>query len=481
MLKKYFTFFLIALLCADVLYSFVQHTQVQLDGDMSSIVLPSWNYKQVLEDPFGLSVILKNDVYGAPNRFFVHWSMSHYFHEVPKLLQAFVSPIDSIYVAAALAKILIQVALIYLLALYVSREKNIFRYDWLLAAVLIVPLFQTSGFNGLMGIIDKSITYTFFYALSMVLLLIYLYPFFTGQMSHHTFNRASVVRTLFLLPLAVVLTFNGPLVPAVVMLVCAMTLVYLFSGYYEQAQDFSGIEKIKQAMASLPRPLLFHFMVIGLLSMYSLYVGTHNIENDGAIPVLERYARIPQGLFEMFTQKIGLPIVLIVLAINLWLIKKVQIEDAAIRRMMFWFKALALFSVVYLLILPLGGYRAYRPDIVRRDTIMPILLCLFYMYGYSTYYLLQQGMFKGKKIYVGLIVVALFIFTISDKPIAADNACEKQALHTLAASPQDTVLLSSDCMIMSWHKVEQPLNSINNTAMLKHWGVLSSDKLYYQK
>jgi hypothetical protein len=149
--------------------------------------------------------------------------------------------------------------------------------------------------------------------------------------------------------------------------------------------------------------------------------------------------------------------------------------------MMRWFKAMAIFSVIYILILPLGGYRAYRPDIVRRDTIMPVLLCLFYMYGYSSYYLVQEGLFKWKKLYYGLIALVLFIFTISDKPIPADNACEKQALQMLAASPKDTVLLTSDCRIMSWQKIKEPINSMNNTAMLRHWGVLTSEKLYYQK
>jgi hypothetical protein len=308
MLKKNLPYFFIFLLLTDAVYSFVQHTQVELDGDMSAIILPSLNYKQVLEDPFGLSVVLNNDEYAAPNRFFVHWSMSHYFHTVPKILQGIFSPIDSIYVAAALAKSLIQLCMIYVLALYISREKNLFDYKWLLAAVIVTPLFQTSGFNGLMGMIDKSITYTFFYALSMLLLLLFFYPFFNGRMRYKIWNRSSIGWSLFLLALSVVLVFNGPLVPAVVIIACTMSVVYLFFNDYQNMQEHLSIgEKIKQTLSKLSTPLLYHFIVIGLLSLYSLYVGTYNIENDGAIPVLQRYARIPNGLFEVFTQKIGLP------------------------------------------------------------------------------------------------------------------------------------------------------------------------------
>ena len=166
---------LLLLFLIDVGYSFIQHFYVSLDGDIAAIVMPSKEYQQVLKDPFAWKVITKDSIYAAPNRFFAHWSMSAYFKNVPLLLQNFVSPVNSIYASSALAKTGIQVFMIFILSVYISEKKSLFSKEFLVAAVLITPLFQTFGYNGLMGIIDKSITYTFFYALPLALLLVFFH------------------------------------------------------------------------------------------------------------------------------------------------------------------------------------------------------------------------------------------------------------------------------------------------------------------
>lgn len=61
-------------LLLDLSYSFVQHLSMPLDGDMAGGIVPSDEVKQVLSDPFGVSVIFKNAVYPNPNRFFAHWT-----------------------------------------------------------------------------------------------------------------------------------------------------------------------------------------------------------------------------------------------------------------------------------------------------------------------------------------------------------------------------------------------------------------------
>ncbi|MDB5272288.1 MAG: hypothetical protein JWO58_655 [Chitinophagaceae bacterium] len=479
-LKKIYPYLFIFLFLLDIVYSFYQHSHVELDGDMASIILPGGHYKKVLEDPFGLSVLLHHEVYAAPNRFFAHWSMSSYFKIVPALLQNVFSPIDSIYYATALAKTAIQVLIIYLLALYISGEKNIGNKNWLLVAILIMPLLQTSGYNGLMGIIDKSITYTFFYALSMVLLLAFFYSFYVCLYEQQK-TRWSLASHLLLPFLAIVLAFNGPLVPGVVILVCSMVVVNFSLTHYKKQTRGNAGEKIKNVFLQFPKPLFFHFLFVGILCLYSLFIGMNNIENDGAISVFERYGRIPYGLFEVFTQKIGLPLLLIVLAINLFIIHYHQKENEQKKRMFFLFKAISVFCVVYILMLPLGGYRSYRPDIVRRDTIMPVILCLFYMYGYSTYYIIQQVTFRKREFYFLFIAVVLILFTAADNPITTDNDCERAALKTLAESSEKTVELSSNCKVMSWELITNPKNSETNTELLYIWHVIPEHKLYYQK
>lgn len=480
LLKNKLHYFFIALLLLDIVYSFHQHTQVELDGDMASVALPSPSYRKVLEDPFGLSVLLHHEHYAAPNRFFAHFSMSAYFKTAPALFQSISSPIDSVYLACAAAKSVIQIALIYLLALYISKQGKPTNKNWLLAAVLITPLFQTAGYNGLMGIIDKSVDYTFFYALSMVPLLLFLYPFYTSLYEEKPFEKSWAVKW-GLVVLAVVMAFNGPLVPGVVIIACTMITVHLFLLQYKKIATGSFVQKTIQSLTGLNGPMLALLFFVGILCLYSLYLGTFNLENEGSIPLLERYARLPFGLLEIFTQKIGMPLLLIALAANLFIIRKYHKQEVEADKMIRLFKGLLLFSMLYVLILPLGGYRMYRPDIVRRDTIQPILLCLFFMFGYSTYYIIQQVVFAKKKFYYGLVILILLVFTIADAPINADNACEKKALQTISDSHLDVVELDADCKVMAWDKITDPKYSRANGEMLYLWGITDKPKLYYQK
>lgn len=43
------------------------------------------------------------------------------------------------------------------------------------------------------------------------------------------------------------------------------------------------------------------------------------------------------------------------------------------------FKWIGVFSLFYILLLPLGGYRDYRPNVLRHDTILPITLSLIFV------------------------------------------------------------------------------------------------------
>ena len=212
MLKHIYKILLIILLL-DLGYSFYQHYHMPLGGDMAGIIkpTPTKGYYQVLNDPIGLDVLLNKKIHFNPNRFFAHWSASTYFLNIPILLQKAVEPIDSIYLSCAIVKIIVQILIIYLLATYISNTGNIFKPDFLIAATLITPLFQTSGYCRYLGIIDQSVIYTFFYAFSLGLLLLFFLPFFKAIYygKKPIFNLViNILLALFI----IVLSFNGPLV-----------------------------------------------------------------------------------------------------------------------------------------------------------------------------------------------------------------------------------------------------------------------------
>jgi len=160
-IRKNLKYILIFLLFADICYSLVQHYHVNLDGDMASVILPMDGYKQMLGDPLGISA-LKGEYYLGTNRYFAHLAMLTYFNTAPYICQLVVNPIDSLYLSCAIAKLGIQLFIIFLLSVYISGTWNILKKEFLISAVLITPLFQSFGFNSSIGIIDKSITYAFF-------------------------------------------------------------------------------------------------------------------------------------------------------------------------------------------------------------------------------------------------------------------------------------------------------------------------------
>lgn len=457
--KSILNWVLFALLLADTGYSFMQHYRMPLDGDMAAIVWPSEGYRQVLKDPFGWGAAFHGETYPAPNRFFAHAAMSAWFLNVPLCLQGLVSPIDSIYAACALAKTGIQVLLILLLGAYISGSRRIWEKGFLGAALLVAPLFQTGGYNQVMGIIDKSITYSFFYALPLGLLMWYLYPLYRSFYMEET-RRPGPALLIFLAFLAIVLAFNGPLIPGVVLIVAVLAWWRRRPGQ---------------------NPLLVSLALFGLICAYSFYVGRFNAENlSHEIPMIERYLRLPEGLFWQFARKPGPVLLLLAVLLNAFLIQRTapDSEGRKILRALGW---IGLFSLLFILLLPLGGYRDYRPNIIRRDTLMPVFLCLFYFYGLSTHYLWSRLRGGAQKVYWAGVILLLGVFTLSDNFRFPDNACEREELGRIAASSDAVVPLEAGCKVMSWDLPADPVASEWNSLLLEYWGVTDEKTLFYHK
>lgn len=467
----------ILFLILDVVYSFVQHAQTYLDGDMANIVMPSPSYNKVLTDPFGLSA-MKGEMYPGPNRYFAHASMSAYFKTAPFLFQYIDTPINSIYWACALIKTLIQVLIIMLFAAYIS-EKNVKSTTFLIAAALITPLFQTAGYNGYIGIIDRSITYNFFYSLPLALLLLYFLPFYKAKQEDTP--PFSFIKNLLIGLFTIFLSFNGPLIQPIVLLICPSVLLYKWYQLFQTIPEGTFLQKSLASLLQMPKQLLIPFVLFGILSLYSIYLGFFNIENlTHTIPLFVRYARLPQGLYYMYSQKLAFPLFSIWFFANILIINKFKHEKEA-KSLFILLKWVILFAFAYLLLLPLGGYRNYRPYIVRYDTFMPILFALMLVYGKSTLFIINHLVEKQKAFYLTTIIVFSGIMTFADKPVFAKNACEKAALASIAQSPEKIVALENDCTVMAWGKITDPNYSETNAQLLHYWGVTKELKLYYQK
>ncbi|MCC3151663.1 hypothetical protein Q3A66_01665 [Hymenobacter sp. BT770] len=476
--KRYLVVLLALFAVLDTIFTFGQYCQQPLDGDLAAIVVPSAWYRPVLHDPFGWAVLTQNAVYAAPNRFFAHAAMVGYLRYVPRWLHAVASPIDSIYLAGALFKTGVHVLLLVLLAAYVrlGSPGTWGRRGWWLAVALLVPLFQTAGFYGQMGLVSRSLTYSFFYEFPVALLLVLLLPFYRAACRQQPV-RLGWLPVVAWLGLAVVLAFNGPVVPAATaVLFFGIGVHWLWQQWQRQKGEGPGgpVWLSGQAMGLLG--------IFAGLCAYSLFIGRNNAENAHPFTLWELYQRVPQGIFDELTSKLGLPLLVAFVLSNAWLVRRFTPPSAEGRRVRQVLRWVGLFAVVYIALLPLGGYRPYRPYILRNDSILPVLLGLLFAYALSTVYLLQQLPARSRRWYVGAVCVLSFIFINADRRLwlRDGNACERQALAQLAAAPAGVVRLPADCTVLGWLPITDFRQSAYNAELLYYWGVTPGRRLYYQ-
>ena len=101
---KLISILLIIFLVEDLTYSFFQYYNTPLFGDITVSVLPEVHVQKLFNDPFGFDIIKNGKKQFNPNRYFSHLFLQNYFRKMPLFLQKFVSPINSVYLSAAIAK-----------------------------------------------------------------------------------------------------------------------------------------------------------------------------------------------------------------------------------------------------------------------------------------------------------------------------------------------------------------------------------------
>jgi hypothetical protein len=478
MKKKIIYCILLFFLLADLCYSFAQHLSQPLDGDMAWNIVPASDVKTILENPFGIGVILKQQSYPNPNRFFSHYAIKKYFESTPLFMQHIVDPIDSVYLSCAIAKILIQLGLIILLASAISGTLNFLKLNFIISAILVTPFFQTEGYQSYMGIIDRSTSYTFFYALPLAFLLLYFSPFILHYY-HEKKPALQLLIYIFWIPLALVVSLSGPLNPGIVLIFSLLLVLGTILKNYIQSNQPNIRETIKASIFGIPKLYWFYLLPISIFSIYSLYLGRYN-SNNMNIPLNELYSKLPEGIFNPLTKKLGFPILLLSIALN-YIIIRTNYKTVEAKKTLSIFKWIGIFTLLYILLLPLGGYRDYRPNVIRYDTIMPITISLIFLFGISSLFLFRHLTSKRKKWYILLVSGVLLFFTINDEQHFDKNTCERRSLKEIANAKSKVVRLQNDCTVLSWQKISKPEDSQLNSQLLTLWKVTKYNKLYYNE
>jgi hypothetical protein len=461
-----------------LVFSFIQHYNMPLLGDLCKIIVPSEGYKAVLKHPLGLPAFLDGKTYAAPNRFLAHGSLMGYYRTVPEALQSFLDPVKSLYAATAIAKTLIQAGLMLLIASFSRPYSPFWQWPTMAILVLIAPLFQANGYNLLIGVIDKSVAYTFNYGGSILFVGLFFLPFRKGLPTTH--DRSLGLTFWALMLLAVALPFMGPLNAPLIPLMIATLVIVSWQNHYFYSQETSLLKRLWKAFWHIHPQVILLFTVASLVALYSLYIGRFNIEHQtSSVALLERFSRLPEGLYKMFLTKPGPALLLGTIIVNSWLVYRYA--DYHFRK--WYFRVLIIFGIValvYTLLLPLGGYRHYRPLIIRRDTYTPVLLGLFWLYGLSSLQLLKT--YKTKILqftYPILIGTVTVIFLEHDKAGIKNNNCEQYAINKIKESSKDTVKLGVNCSVLSWGSFHNPARSRLKSEALQIMGVLEKDKRYY--
>ncbi len=456
-------------LIGDFLFSFIQYYNTPLFGDLASHVLPDRVIQPVFDDPFGFHLLLTGEPHSNPNRFFVHLAVADYFQYFPLWLQNFTNPINSVYLASAVAKLAIQVLFVYLLAFFITRTANPTKKKFLIVAVIIVPLFQVYGYWSRMGIIDKSIVYTFFYALPLVLLMLFFLPVFNRLMYR---RKITSVHYLYMIPLIVILPLSGPLIPAIILIVSFL----IFLNLYIQSEKRNPVAFLK----SVPNSFYILLIPISLWSLYSLFLGFYNSNYSGEmISLAERFSRLPEGIFSQIFHSLGFPFMLLIIGFNMFIIKRNNYADKEkLTKTLIW---IGVFATIYILLLPIGGYRPYRPLIIRYDTFMPVNIALFYFFGATNYSIIQQIKGKKRKLYLSGIAIYLLLLTVADFNGIGENKCERAALEKMATSNERIVSIPHNCFVLDWANVLDYRDSESKAELIYYWKITPEKKLFFNE
>jgi hypothetical protein len=464
-MRAKYTWLIVLLVLVDFAYSFYQHFHTHFDGDMASFILRTDRWRQLYSDPFGFNVIFGNQSYPDPNRFFSHWAMSSYFRLMPFLLQRFMTPLNSIYFSCAIIKTLTQGLLIFLLSALISG-RNIRTPQFWRVALFVTPLFQTFGYNGHMGIIDQSISYFFFYAFPFAFLFLFYSIIYFSKKKLATF------KILILFVLCIVLPYSGPLISGIIIIANPLILFIIYTKGKLKTKTISP-----QPLKWISIILCLQFLLAGL----SLYIGMHNSINEiDPTPLIERFRRLPLGIFYLLTQKLGLPLLVLIVIFGLVFIRN-KYNSAEGKVILKVSTFLLTFSVCYIFLLPFGGYRSYRPNILRFDTFMPITFILITLFGMICYYLSNVLQPKPLKSFIVIFTLIAVVYSNSDRSTFKDYYCERTALENISNSPEQIVKINSDCTIMAWNKIADPDLSTEPACLLYYFRITKEKKLYFQE
>jgi hypothetical protein len=470
-MNRFYGYLTILIIFFDLVSSFFIFYQTPLLGDIANIVLPSEGCKNILTDPLGYKAMFLGETYSGPNRFFAHWFTYNYFNSVPLFLQYLFSPINSIYISVAVIKLFTQISISFLLTNWITGSFNFRSINFLKIFSIISACFLSAphGYFFPLRITDQSVVYTVFYSFSFLFVLIYLHPFVSILFGRRT-NKLYPHEHFILILISFLVVFNGPVnAPSIVLISTVIYLAFILNLF--------SINK------KLNNTILFHFAWVSLLSFYSIYLGTFNSENPTELPNLFlRYNNLVNGIVKTFFLEHHSPLLIITFVLAGLVYLRNKYPKSIHEELFISVQFVVFFSLMYTIILPLGGYRTYRDLIFRFDTMLPISICLIFLFGFTIHKFLIFLEGKSLKRMELLLTFSLFIVVFIDSLTLLEtrNSCERNALKLISKANSEPVIVP-ECTIMSWDINYSPEKFRDQSMLFHRWNITEKPVRFYSK
>lgn len=471
---------LLVLILGDLLLSWFQYVGRPIDGDLYAIVLPAPWYAKVLSDPFGFQTLANGVEYGGAGRSSAHFFMYYYFNHVPLLFQYVVSPVKSIYYSAAFVQITSHLGVILLLSAYVCGHFKLFRKEFLWTMVAVTPFLQFYGLGTRFGLVDKSITYTCFYILPVLLFLSLLYPLYQYAIGRRQVDQAfslGIWSGPWLVTMAILALWSPQL----------QTLMVLVAGLAWISLWVSGLQKHTRLKKIVTYPLRRPYTQLsllllgtGLLAIYGYVVGLNNSENVDSLPLTEALIQAAKGIKYHFVEPWPIWVALFFFIYHLYRLKGSDWSEANRWRRLG--VMLAIGVAIYMLLVPFGGYRPYRPFLYRYDLLIPVTLSWVFGLLLTGRLIIQGGLLGShRQKYLALAAVFGVVLYAHDLSFKPANTCEREKLHILESATQDTVVLTDDCPVLGWEIDTETYYTDKKVVLLQRWNILKRPVVYYQE
>lgn len=475
---RYLKWITIIFLFVEIISTCYIYSKKRLDGDIATIVLPIGSNQEVLKDPFGLQAAIHHKKYSGPNRWFCHQSMRVLFIQVANTYNLFIKDkVLSIYLANMTGYLVAHLLLFFALFLYASVLTKKLNINALFVIITIIPFFHGSIFSKWVMLVDNSVTYTIFYTFPLAIALLYFYPFYKSIVLKQLFWRP--YHWLGWIFLAYIVAFSSPFNPVIGILVSVgIFLFYWRENFSRQSINNFPLRILKSLMQIPPHYFIFLFL-FSLMCLYAIYVGTFNIENV-TLPLNERYKIFFQFLPSYF---ISVPFLVVAfttlyaLEISSW---ETLLEEQ--RRQIKVLCFLIIIMLVYVFLIPFGGYRSYRPEILRGDITMPLTVVLVVICSTSMLFSWENFKSKPSKKYLATLLFTGVLFWSPDKFNISNNKKQKEYLYKLSQHEgKEPLLLPKDETIISWSTFDTPEQGYYISKFLEERGITKGFVPFYQQ